>query len=336
MSVATKGIFPPGQEKNHEKHRHSVYLNQWVEQYRPYAVQGQCAAYIPALEKVDPLQLGIVMAAPDGTVLESGDCKSSFTLQSISKVISFIAACIDFGTSYVLDKVDVEPTGDAFNSIIRLEVHKPGRPFNPMINAGALTVASLLGGRSTFEKTESFLTLFEKMVRKRPVMNEAVFQSEWQTAHRNRALAYYLKETGFLESTVEEALEVYLKQCSIEVTAQDIAIIGLVLAYDGFHPIYKEQIFPKEVARLTKALMVTCGMYNASGKFAALIGLPAKSGVSGGIMATVPGRVNSPNSPFPHGCGIGIYGPAIDEYGNSVAGAMLLKHLAREWDLNIF
>ncbi|OIK16804.1 glutaminase A [Bacillus sp. MUM 116] len=329
MAVA-KEIIP------FEKQREIFNLDQWVEHYRSYAVKGRCASYIPALEKANLSQLGVVMVGPDGTVLKSGECAVSFTLQSISKVISFIAACLDFGTPYVLDRVDVEPTGDAFNSIIRLEMHKPGRPFNPMINAGALTVASLLGGRSPLEKIESFLTLFEKMVGKRPSINEKVFQSEWQTAHRNRALAYYLKETGFLESTVEEALEVYLKQCSIEVNSKDIAMIGLVLAYDGFHPIRREQIFPREVARLTKALMVTCGMYNASGKFAAHIGLPAKSGVSGGIMAAVPARVSSQDSPFPHGCGIGLYGPAIDEYGNSVAGSMLLKHIAREWDLNIF
>ncbi|MFK2827049.1 glutaminase [Bacillus sp. B190/17] len=334
--AVVKEIVPFDQDKIYEKHRDLVHLDKWVEHYRSYAMEGRCAAYIPALAMANPSQLGIAMAGPDGVVLKSGECEASFTLQSISKVIGFIAACLDFGTPYVLDRVDVEPTGDAFNSIIRLEVHKPGRPFNPMINAGALTVASLLGGRAPLTKIESFLTLIEKMVGKRPSINEEVFQSEWRTAHRNRALAYYLKETGFLECTVEEALEVYLKQCSIEVNTQDVAMIGLILAYDGFHPIRKEQIFPKEVAKLTKALMVTCGMYNASGKFAAFIGLPAKSGVSGGIMAAVPAHAGSKKSPFPDGCGIGIYSPAIDEYGNSVAGSMLLKHIAREWDLNIF
>ncbi|PFP17552.1 glutaminase A [Bacillus sp. AFS073361] len=335
MAVA-KEIIRYDQNRLHGKLGDNIYLDKWVEHYRSYTTEGRCASYIPALEKVNPSQLGVVMACPDGKILKSGDCETYFTLQSISKVISFIAACLDFGTPYVLDRVDVEPTGDAFNSIIRLEMNKPGRPFNPMINAGALTVASLLGGRSTSEKIRSFLNLFEKMVGKRPLINEEVFQSEWHTAHRNRALAYYLKETGFLESTVEEALEVYLKQCSIEVNTQDIAMIGLVLAYDGFHPIQMEQIFPKEVAKLTKALMVTCGMYNASGKFAAYVGLPAKSGVSGGIMAAVPAHASTKKSPFPDGCGIGIYSPAIDECGNSIAGKKLLKHIAREWDLNIF
>ena len=311
-------------------------LADWVETYRAYAANGRCAAYIPALAKANPSHLGVVLIGADGSVLQAGDHDTVFTIQSISKVIGFIAACLEFGTSYVLNKVDVEPTGDAFNSIIRLEVNKPGRPFNPMINAGALTIASLLGGKSTAEKVELFLRLFERMVGKRLRINEDVFASEWQTAHRNRALAHYLKETGFLESTVEEALEVYLKQCSIEVTAHDIALIGLVLACDGFHPLQNKQLFPKEVAKLSKALMVTCGTYNASGKFAAHIGLPTKSGVGGGILATVPPRVGSPLAPFSNGCGIGIYGPAIDECGNSVAGGMLLKHIAQAWDYTIF
>ncbi|MGG2092127.1 glutaminase [Bacillus sp. S13(2024)] len=310
-------------------------LDQWVAHYRSHAAKGQNVSYIPALGKINLSQLGICIIEPDGTMIKSGDWKVPFTLQSISKVIGFIAACLSRGISYVLERVDVEPTGDAFNSIIRLEMHKPGKPFNPMINAGAITVASLLPGTSAQEKLEHVYALIEKMIGKRPAINEKVFQSEWQTAHRNRALAHYLKENGFLESDVEEALEVYLKQCSIEINTEDIALIGLILAHDGYHPIRKEQVLPKEVAKLTKALMLTCGMYNASGKFAAFIGLPAKSGVSGGIMTLVPSRLKS-ELPFSDGCGIGIYGPAIDEYGNSLPGVMLLKRIAQEWDLSIF
>lgn len=311
-------------------------FHDWVEHFRTFTMEGHCAAYIPALKNTNPDQLGIVMIGPDGSKLRSGEWETPFTLQSISKVISFIAACMDFGVPYVLERVDVEPTGDAFNSIVRLEMHQHGRPFNPMINAGAITVASLLGGRLPQEKIEAFCTLIERMVGKLPVMNEDVFQSEWKTANRNRAIAHYLKEIGFLECTVEEAIEVYLKQCSIEINTEDIAIIGLILAHDGYHPIRKEQIFPKDIARLTKALMVTCGMYNASGNFAAFVGLPAKSGVSGGILGAVPPRARSRELPFSEGCGIGIYGPAIDNCGNSVAGVKLLKHLAKEWDLTIF
>lgn len=311
-------------------------MAQWVEQYRPYASQGRCANYIPALAKQDPSQLGIFIIGSDGTTLAAGDWHTSFTLQSVSKVISFLAACLYNGVAKVLEKVDVEPTGDAFDSMIRLEMHKPGRPFNPMINAGAITVASLLPGNSPEEKFGSLSMLMEKMTGKPVVINEEVFQSEWQTANRNRALAYYLKATGYLDCAVEDALAVYIKQCAIEVSTEQVAMIGLILANDGYHPIRKEQLFSKEVARLTKALMVTCGMYNASGKFAAFVGVPAKSGVSGGILAAIPPRAKHQGTPFPDGCGIGIFGPSIDEYGNSVAGVLLLQHIAREWDLAIF
>ncbi|WP_307893215.1 glutaminase [Bacillus swezeyi] len=310
-------------------------LENLVEHYRPFSVSGRNAEYIPALGKIDSSQLGICVIGSDQTMITSGDWDVPFTLQSISKVISFTAACLTRGISYVLDRVDVEPTGDAFNSIIRLEMHKPGKPFNPMINAGALTIASILPGETAREKTDSLYSTIEKMIGKRPVINEEVFQSEWQTAHRNRALAHYLKETGFLEADVEQTLEVYLKQCAMEGSTEDIALIGMILSNDGYHPFRGEQVIPKDVAKLTKALMLTCGMYNASGKFAAFVGIPAKSGVSGGIMCAVPASLKR-EQPFQTGCGIGIYGPAIDECGNSVTGGMLLKHMAQEWDLSIF
>jgi glutaminase len=311
-------------------------VDEWVSHYRSFTTKGRNASYIPALEKANSSHLGICIMGADGTMIKSGDWDVTFTLQSISKVISFIAACLHYGIPYVLEKVDLEPTGDPFNSIVRLEINKPGKPFNPMINTGAITVSSLLPGDTAYDKLEPFFLLMEKMIGKRPPINEEVFQSEWQTAYRNKAIAYYLKETGFLEGDVELALEVYLKHCSIEVNTKDIALIGLVLAYDGYHPIRKEQILPKELARIAKSLMLTCGIYNASGKFAAFIGVPAKSGVSGGIMASVPNRVRTEASPFMEGCGIGIYGPAVDDYGSSVAGLMLLKHIANSWDLSIF
>ncbi len=214
----------------------------------PLAVKDNVQPIFLHWKKQIPLDLGICIIGPGGTVIKSGDWHVSFTLQSISKVISFIASCLGRGISYVLERVDVEPTGDPFNSIIRLKMHKPGKPFNPMINAGAITVASLLPGESPQNKVESLCTIIESIVGKRPTINEAVFPSEWQTAHRNRALAYYLKETGFLEVEVEveDALEIYLKQCAIEVNAEDIAMIGLILAHDGYHPLRNEQIIPKE------------------------------------------------------------------------------------------
>lgn len=320
-----------------ENQTDTEYLQALIEEYRPFTAQGQCADYIPALARVDANQLGICMIGADGKTIKAGDWNETFTLQSVSKVVSFIAACMDYGIPYVLEKVDVEPTGDAFNSIVRLENNGTGQPFNPMINAGAITVSSLLCDRTPAQKVDYLCELIEQMVGRKPIVNMEVYRSEDETADRNRSLAYYLKGEGFLGCEVEEALLVYLQQCAIEVTTEDVAMIGLVLAHDGYHPIEKKQIFSQEIAKLTKALMVTCGMYNASGKFAAFVGVPAKSGVSGCLLAAIPAHVNAvDNTPFPDGCGIGIYGPAIDELGNSVAGVMLLKHLAAKWGFSIF
>ncbi|SDG90946.1 L-glutaminase [Aneurinibacillus thermoaerophilus] len=307
----------------------------WVRQYRKYTLEGACASYIPALQHVNQSQLGICIIGHNGEVIKAGEADVTFTMQSISKVISFMAVCLDKGVSYALERVDVEPTGDPYNSIMRLELKKPSKPFNPMINAGAITIASLLPGTTKEEKFDSLLELLAKLLGRHPKVDETVFMSEWNTAHYNFALAHFLKAEGFLECEVEEALYVYLRQCAIEVTTEDLARIGLILACDGYHPLKEKQMIHPELARLTKAIMLTCGMYNASGKFAAFVGAPSKSGVSGGIMTAVPSRIHKA-TPFHNGCGIGIYGPAIDKAGNSVAGVKLLEHISKEWELSVF
>jgi glutaminase len=312
----------------------SILLDEWVTQFRPYTAQGKCADFIPALSRVNASNLGVCIIGTDGFKIKSGDWNTLFTMQSISKVISFMAVCIAHGLDYVLDKVDLEPTGDPFNSIMRLETNKTGKPFNPMINAGAIMVSSLLPGSNVDEKMANILAFLEKMLGKRLSVNEEVYQSESATAFRNRAIAYYLKETGYLESSVEDATETYFKQCAIEVNTEDLAQISLILANDGYHPFHKEQLIPKQIAKISKAVMLTCGMYNTSGKFAAFVGVPTKSGSSGAMMSSIPSR-NRSEGPFNVGCGIGIYGPSIDKYANSVAGVMLLKHIVDEWELNI-
>ncbi|MDR6226332.1 glutaminase [Desmospora profundinema] len=310
-------------------------LNRWVETFRPYSTEGKCATYIPALAEANPEHLGICVASEGGQALKAGEWNVPFTMQSISKAISFMAACSIHGIEQVMERVDVEPTGDAFNSIVRLEAHKPGKPFNPMINAGAITVTSLLPGKNAIEKLEPVIDLLEDILDYRPPLNESVFKSEWETAYLNRSLAYYLKQNGVLASPVEEALEAYSRQCSIQITAEDLAKIGLVLANDGLHPYKGTQVVPRKITKITKALMLTCGTYNASGRLAAFVGVPTKSGVAGGILSAIPPRGRN-NGPFSHGCGIGIYGPAIDEVGNSVSGILLLKEMVEQWDLNIF
>lgn len=311
-------------------------LETWVEENRSHTILGATAKYIPALANQDPNQLGICIIDHEGEIYEAGDVDGEFTLQSVSKILSFIAACDHHGLDYVLERVNVEPTGEAYNSIIPFEIHRPNKPFNPLINAGAITVSAILPGETVAEKYENLLAFLEKFIGKRLSMDVEVYQSEWKTAHRNRALAYYLAESNQLELEVEEALEIYIRQCSICITLQDLAKIGIIIAFDGFDPILQKQIFSKEVARVAKVLMVTCGMYNSSGEFAAHVGIPAKSGVSGGILAAVPPKWHSDELAFRRGCGIAVFSPAIDSVGNSTAGTMLLKQISKEWDFSIF
>ncbi|MCG1028050.1 glutaminase [Virgibacillus halodenitrificans] len=312
------------------------YVDDWVSFYRKQTDEGEVASYIPILQEANRDHLGISIIGKDGMKVRSGDTEIPFTIQSISKVLSFIVACMEKGLAYMLDRVDVEPTGEAFNSIMHLEMRKVQKPFNPLINAGAITVTSTLEGNTSDEKLKPILDLMETILGYRPALNVEVYESERDSSMRNRAIGYYLLETGFLESDLNITLETYFKQCSIEVTVDDLAKIGVVLANDGEDPKTGEELIPRKITRLAKALMLTCGMYDASGKFAAYVGIPAKSGVSGGIVALAPPRVRDEDLPFINGCGIGVYGPALDDKGNSYAGIKLLRHIAKQWDLSIF
>lgn len=312
------------------------YVDNWVSFYRKHIDEGKVASYIPELQKADPNDLGISIIGKNGMTIRSGEMDNPFTMQSISKVLSFIVGCMERGVAYMLDKVDVEPAGEAFNSIMHLEMRQVKKPFNPLINAGAITVTSILEGNTSDEKLKPLFQLLEDMLGYRPKLNVDVYESERDSSMRNRAIGYYLLEIGFLESDLNVTLETYFKQCSIEITIDDLARIGLILANDGEDPDTQEEIVPRQVARIAKALMLTCGMYDASGKFATYVGIPAKSGVSGGIIAAVPPRVRDEDLPFLDGCGIGVYGPALDDKGNSIAGIRLLRHIASQWDLSIF
>lgn len=170
----------------------------------------------------------------------------------------------------------------------------------------------------------------------RPTVNQEVYESERDSLVRNRTIGHYLLEGEFLDSDVKVTLETYFKQCSIEITVDDLAKMGQILAHDGIDPYSQKEIIPMSIARMAKALMVTCGMYNASGNFATHVGLPAKSGVSGRIIALVPSRIQNEKISFLQGCGIGVYGPALDKKGNSLRGVRLLRQIASEWDVSIF
>ena len=312
-------------------------LARLVRECRPLTKQGKVADYIPELAYANPHALGIAVAAPDGGMILQGDAAERFTLQSVSKILTLTLALHDYGPERVFAKVGMEPSVDPFNSIVKLETVDHKKPLNPMINAGAIVIASLLvreGGAA--KRLGDLKALLAGMIQRSDLtVNEAVYESERKTGDRNRALAYFMKSTGVIDPDVdvEETLELYFKACSLEVDCADLARIGLFYAMrgkrlkesgaDGAGRMAEELVSPL-IARIVTTIMITSGMYNHSGEFFLKVGLPAKSGVSGGIVAFVPGR-----------CGIGLYGPAIDDAGNSVAGVRLLEELSSRYGLHL-
>lgn len=301
-------------------------LKKLVKEARTVAKQGRVADYIPALGKANPNDLSIAINFPDGRCFSAGDIEKKISLQSISKVITLALVLMDRGKEYVFDRVGMEPTGDPFNSIAKLETMAPSKPLNPMINAGALAVTDMIKGNSVEERFRRLLTFIHELAGNDTIYyNEEIAQSEFETAHLNRALCYFLKQHHIIEEDVEQLIDLYTKQCAIEMNCLDLSRIGIVFALDGVDPQTGKQIMPENIARICKTFMVTCGMYNASGEFAIKIGIPAKSGVSGGIMGAVPSKF-----------GIGIFGPALDEKGNSIAGIRLLELLSKNYNLSMF
>ncbi|WP_428912491.1 glutaminase A [Niallia sp. Krafla_26] len=301
-------------------------LNELVIEAKKCVKHGKVADYIPELGKANPNELSIAIYYPNGNCISAGDIERKITLQSISKVISLALVLMDRGTDYVFKHVGMEPTGDPFNSIARLEMMDVAKPLNPMINAGALSVTHMIQGEDVKERLQRLLTLIQTMTNNFEInYNENVAQSEFDTAYLNRSLAYFLKQHRIIDEDIEQLLDLYTKQCAIEMNCLDLARIGLVFAMDGIDPDNGKHILPADVARICKTFMVTCGMYNASGEFAIKIGIPAKSGVSGGIMGAVPGKF-----------GIGIFGPSLDQKGNSIAGIKLLELLSKNYRLSMF
>lgn len=300
-------------------------LENIIEKNKEWSKRGEVASYIPELAKANPNALGICVTTLDGEEYFAGDYDTKFTIQSISKVVTLMLAILDNGTEYVFSQIGMEPTESAFNSIVNLENNKQKKPLNPMINAGAIATVSLISGDTAEEKFNRILKFTRKITGNDSIdVNNNIYLCEKATGDRNRALAYYMKGNGIIQGDVEDTLDVYFKACSMEVTCKDIARIGALLANAGVL-LNNERVISREACRIIKTIMVTCGMYDASGKFAVHIGIPAKSGVGGGIMAAVPRRM-----------GIGVIGPALDHKGNSIAGIKVLESLSHEFDLSIF
>lgn len=301
-------------------------LSDIIESNKKYTNFGQVASYIPELKKANPEDLGICIIDKNNNIYYEGDYKKKFTIQSVSKTIILAMALMDNDWPYVFSKVGMEPSGDPFNSIMKLETDDTKKPCNPMINAGAIVTTSLIKGSTLKEKEERMLAFFRKIAKNDNIkINKAVYESEKLTGDRNRAMAYLLKNDGVINGDVDEILDLYFKQCSLEVDCVDLARIGLIFANYGIDIETGERVISESVSRMVKTFMVTCGMYDASGEFAIKVGIPAKSGVGGGIMASVPKKM-----------GIGIYGPSLDKKGNSIAGIKVLEDLSRQLELSIF
>jgi glutaminase len=284
---------------------------------------GKVADYIPELAKVDPDLFGICLATADGAIYEVGHSRHDFTIQSISKAFVYGLAIEDRGVEEVTRKVGVEPTGEAFNSIIFDEVNN--RPYNPMVNAGAIATTALIAGEGTDRRFGRILELFERFAGRSLSIDEAVYRSEKETGHRNRAIAYLELNAGMIDEPVNEHLDLYFRQCSILVTARDLAIMAATLANNGINPITGDRAIAPARVRSILSVMTSCGMYDFSGEWLYRVGLPAKSGVGGGIIAVLPGQF-----------GIGIFSPRLDDRGNSVRGIRVCEELSERYRFHLF
>jgi len=298
-------------------------LEELYESYRGVS-EGRVAHYIPELARSRPEAFAIVAITSDGRCFQVGDASQQFTMQSTSKPVVYGLALQDRGRDEVLRRVGVEPTGDAFNCIIKLD-EASKRPYNPMINAGAIATSSLVEGQGATARWNRLVDTLSLYLGRRPYADMAVFLSERSTGHRNRAIAHLMLNFGMLESDVEEVLDFYFQQCSILVDARDLAMVAATLANGGVNPISGQRAVAADYTRDILSVMLTCGLYDYSGEWVYRVGIPAKSGVSGGLMAVVPGRL-----------GIGIFSPPLDERGNSVRAIRVCQELSQRLGLHLF
>lgn len=283
---------------------------------------GAVADYIPELANVEPDRLGAALASTHGIVHEAGDVEAEFTIQSVSKPFVFALAVDALGLDEVRTHVDLEPSGEPFNAISLDEAS--GRPRNPMINAGAIVMTSLMAGDGADEKLAVVRAGLERFAGRELQVDEEVYASEAATGDRNRALAFLTRSAGTLGSAVDVATLAYFRQCSIKVNVRDLAIMAATLATGGVNPVTRERVISEDAARWTTAVMTSCGMYDESGDWMVRVGLPAKSGVGGGIAAVQPGQF-----------GIGTFSPRLDARGNSVRGVATLELLSQRHGLHM-
>jgi glutaminase len=284
---------------------------------------GAVATYIPELARANPDWFGICLVTAGGSVYEVGDSETPFTIQSISKPFVYGLALEDNTRAEVLAKVGVEPTGDAFNAI-SLEP-KTGRPRNPMINAGAIATSGLIAGKNPAARFKRVLDVFSLYAGRELTIDETIYRSEAETGHRNRAIGHMLRNFEIVTEAPEPVVDQYFRQCSISVTCRDLALMAATLANRGVNPITKKQAIRGEYVENVVSVMASTGMYDYAGEWLYRIGMPAKSGVAGGVIAVLPGQL-----------GIGVFSPLLDEHGNSVRGIKVCDALSRSLGLHAF
>ncbi len=284
---------------------------------------GEVATYIPELGKADPNWFGICLVTADGRIYQTGDCDQPFTIQSISKPFIYGAALEDKGKDKVLQKVWMEPSGEAFNAISL----RPGsgKPENPMINAGAITSTSLVEGSTTPQKFRRILKTLSDHAGRKLDLDKEVYQSESSTGHRNRGIGYMLRNFDILEEEPKPSLEAYFMQCAVSVTCRDLGIMAATLANGGVNPLTGVTAVARDHVENILSVMGSCGMYDAAGEWIYNVGMPAKSGVAGGILAVLPGQF-----------GIGVFSPRLDACGNSVRGTEVCREISRRFALHMF
>lgn len=299
------------------------FLNELINKYRPEN-SGATASYIPELNNVNPDLFAIAVVTNEGEIFQAGDINHQFTLQSASKPFVYAMALEEHGREFIRERVGVEPSGEAFNSIVELEKHTH-RPYNPMINSGAIAISSFIQDQKNQTRLERVLKLFSNYAGHEVSVDQAVFDSEKKTAHRNRSIAHLLRHFEIIGDDIEASLDLYFKQCSILFNTTDLAYMAGTLANGGVHPKTKVEVLKKEFVPDTLSLMFTCGMYDSAGEWAYTVGLPAKSGVSGCLLAVVPGKL-----------GIAAFSPLIDTQGHSVRSVKAIEEIVKKYKLSIF
>jgi glutaminase len=282
---------------------------------------GEPSAYLARLEGVDVDSLALAACSAAGEMEAAGESTTEFALQSISKAFVYAFALQELGLEAVLARVGVEPSGEAFNE---MSLQAGGRPFNPLINAGAIMVHGLIPGEDEDDRITVIRDGLSALAGRELSVDMPVYEAEMELSDRNLSIAHLLASNDILPDTPHEIVRGYSLQCSVAVTTEDLAMMGATLANGGVHPLTGQEVLRKDVVRQTLSVMFTCGMYDASGEWVAEVGLPAKSGVSGGLLAVVPGVM-----------ALAAYSPRLDEHGHSVRGVKACTRLSQEWDLHL-